>query len=301
MPKVVGVKFKYGPKAFYFESGGIELHCGDKVIVTTQRGVECGTIAFEEKEVDEKSIVPPLATVMRLATEEDLAKIAEYDAKRGEVLKVTREKVEQHKLDMKPVECEYTFDGSKLVIYFTASDRVDFRDLVRDLASAFHTRIELRQIGPRDECRMKGGIAPCGKVCCCSENMSEYTHVSIKMAKTQGLSLNPVNISGLCGRLMCCLAFENAHYSETNKRMPRIGGSVTLPNGRSAVVIGLNQIKETVRTKTTDGESYEIADYPLSEIKFVNNRMPEKNDNAKGGKGKKHFEKDDDETEDDSE
>jgi cell fate regulator YaaT (PSP1 superfamily) len=266
MPKVVGIKFKKTSKVYYFEAGTHKYTMGCGVIAETARGTEYGTVAMLPTDVSDSEVVQPLKPVLRVATEKDEAKIREYEAKHDETFSIAAEKIEQSKLDMKLVDVEYTFDGSKLVIYFTADGRVDFRELVKELASAFKKRIELRQIGARDECKMLGGIAPCGRACCCSDHMSEYAHVTIKMAKNQNLSLNPSKISGLCGRLMCCLAYENAHYVETNKKMPKVGATVTTADKRSGVVTAINQLKETVRVKYESGEKIEFVDVPLSDV-----------------------------------
>ena len=246
MPKVVGIKFKRSPKVYYFEAGEYDYREGGGVVVETARGLEYGTVSMMPTVVGDNDVVQPLKPIVRLATPADDAKVKEAEEKRPQTMRVAAEKIEKSGLDMKLVDAEYTFDGSKLVIYFTADGRVDFRDLVKELASAFHIRIELRQIGARDECKMLGGIAPCGRACCCSDHMSEYAHVTIKMAKNQNLSLNPTKISGLCGRLMCCLSYENAHYAETNKKMPKMGSAVVLKDNRKGTVTALNQLKETV-------------------------------------------------------
>ena len=258
MPKVVGIKFKRSPKVYYFEAGEYDYREGGGVVVETARGLEYGTVSMMPTVVGDNDVVQPLKPIVRLATPADEAKVKESEEKRPQTMRIAAEKIEKSGLDMKLVDAEYTFDGSKLVIYFTADGRVDFRDLVKELASAFHIRIELRQIGARDECKMLGGIAPCGRACCCSDHMSEYAHVTIKMAKNQNLSLNPTKISGLCGRLMCCLSYENAHYAETNKKMPKTGSAVVLKDNRKGTVTALNQLKETVRVKFEDDESGKI-------------------------------------------
>lgn len=268
MPKVVGIKLGRTPKTYWFEAGEWEYALGKGVVVDTARGREYGKVVIMPKDIAESEVVGTLRPVVALASAEDEARVAEQESKRGEILRLTAEKIEKHKLNMKPVDAEYTFDGSKLVIYFTADARVDFRELVKELASVFHIRIELRQIGARDECKMLGGIAPCGRACCCSDHMSEYAKVSIKMAKNQNLSLNPTKISGLCGRLMCCLAYENNHYVETNKRMPKLGGEVTAPDGRKGTATGINQLKETVKVKFVSGEKVDFEEFPLSDLRF---------------------------------
>lgn len=268
MPKVVGIKFKRSPKVYYFEAGEYDYREGGGVVVETARGLEYGTVSMMPTVVGDNDVVQPLKPIVRLATPADEAKVKEAEEKRPQTMRVAAEKIEKSGLDMKLVDTEYTFDGSKLVIYFTADGRVDFRDLVKELASAFHIRIELRQIGARDECKMLGGIAPCGRACCCSDHMSEYAHVTIKMAKNQNLSLNPTKISGLCGRLMCCLSYENAHYAETNKKMPKMGSAVVLKDNRKGTVTALNQLKETVRVKFEDKESgkIEFVDVAIGDI-----------------------------------
>ncbi len=268
MPKVVGIKFKRSPKVYYFEAGEYDYREGGGVVVETARGLEYGTVSMMPTVVGDNDVVQPLKPIVRLATSVDDAKVKEAEEKRPQTMRVAAEKIEKSGLDMKLVDAEYTFDGSKLVIYFTADGRVDFRDLVKELASAFHIRIELRQIGARDECKMLGGIAPCGRACCCSDHMSEYAHVTIKMAKNQNLSLNPTKISGLCGRLMCCLSYENAHYAETNKKMPKTGSAVVLKDNRKGTVTALNQLKETVRVKFEDKESgkIEFVDVAIGDI-----------------------------------
>lgn len=279
MPKIVGIKFDFNPKVYYFAPGDLELEVGDEVVVQTGRGLDYGSVSMPLSEVPDKKIVGKLMPVVRVATPEDKEKHDSLLEKRKTAYPQIAEKIRESKLEMKLVGAEYTFDGGKLIIYFTADGRVDFRNLVRDLASAFHTRIELKQIGARDECRMMGGIAPCGRACCCSDHMSDYARVSIKMAKTQSLSLNPAKISGLCGRLMCCLAYENEYYAEVNKAMPKIGGTVTVPSGESGIVTAVNQLKKTVRVKVEDKnkDSITVSDYALDEIKFKpKNQQPQK-------------------------
>lgn len=264
MPKVVGIKFNGTAKVYWFEAGEHEYKENDAVIVETARGVELGYVKMLPTDVEDDKVTSPLRPVMRVATEEDLKRQTENAARIKDVLRTADEKVTARALKMKIVNAQYTADGSKLILYFTADNRVDFRDLVKDLASAFHIRIELRQIGDRDECRMLGGLGMCGRVCCCASGC-DYTKVNIKMAKNQNLSLNPQKISGHCGRLMCCLAYENDHYVETNKKMPKVSASVSV-DGKSGTVIGINQLKMTVRVKTETPSGYEINDYPLSAV-----------------------------------
>jgi cell fate regulator YaaT (PSP1 superfamily) len=279
MPEIVGIKFDFNPKVYYFAPGEFDVKCGDCVVVETGGGPNFGTVALEKCVVDDKKIVGKLMPVIRVATKEDTEKHKKLVEKRNAAYPQIADKIRESGLEMKLVGAEYTFDGSKLIVYFTADGRVDFRNLVRDLASSFHTRIELKQIGARDECRMMGGIAPCGRACCCSDHMSDYARVSIKMAKTQSLSLNPAKISGLCGRLMCCLAYENEYYAEVNKAMPKIGATVTVPSGESGIVTAVNQLKKTVRVKVEDKnkDSITVSDYALDEIKFKpKNQQPQK-------------------------
>lgn len=269
MPTVVGIKFDNTPKVYWFAAGDLQYKTDDRVIVETARGVEMGRVKTLPTEVEESKIVSPLKKVLRIASEQDLAKQAEYEAKRPETIKLAAEKIAARKLKMKLVDAQYTIDGAKLVLYFTADTRVDFRELVKDLASTFRTRIELRQIGTRDECRMLGGLGPCGRACCCASGC-DFAKVNIKMAKNQNLSLNPGKISGMCGRLMCCLSYENAYYAETNKRMPKVGSFVrvrTDDGELSGNVVSINQIKLTVGVKTENASgTFETHEYPLESI-----------------------------------
>ncbi|MBQ3571314.1 MAG: stage 0 sporulation family protein [Clostridia bacterium] len=269
MAKIVGIRFKNTAKVYYFAPGKELFAKGDGVIVETARGVEFGTVSIEVKEVDDKEIVQPLKPIIRKATQADIERLKKNEEKAPEALKICNEKVLARGLDMKLINAEYTFDGSKIIFYFTAPGRIDFRDLVKDLASVFRIRIELRQIGIRDETRLLGGIAPCGRPCCCASCMSDFKKVSIKMAKTQGLSLNPSKISGLCGRLMCCLAYENDYYKDVYKKMPKIGSDVVAPDGKG-VVISVNMLTYNVKVKieAKDG-SLLYKDYKLEELKSI--------------------------------
>ena len=269
MEKIVGIRFKNTAKVYYFSPGKEKFTKGDGVIVETARGVEYGTVTIEVKEVDDSEIVQPLKPIIRKATKADQERLKQNEAKAPEALKICAQKVAEHKLDMKLINAEYTFDGSKVIFYFTAPGRIDFRDLVKDLASIFRIRIELRQIGIRDETRLLGGLALCGRPCCCSSCMSDFKKVSIKMAKTQGLSLNPSKISGLCGRLMCCLAYENDYYKEVYKQMPKIGSEVITPEGR-ATVISANMLTYAIKVKieSKDG-SLVYKDYTLKDVKVI--------------------------------
>ncbi|MDD4569762.1 MAG: stage 0 sporulation family protein [Tepidanaerobacteraceae bacterium] len=263
MITVVGVRFKKAGKVYYFNPGGLELSLGDKVIVETSRGVEYGEIVTGPKDVRDEDIITPLKDVMRKATsqDEDIVKINRLKALDAE--KIAIEKIAKHGLEMKLVDVEYTFDNSKLVFYFTADGRVDFRELVKDLASVFRTRIELRQIGVRDEAKMLGGIGPCGRCICCSTFLGEFDPVSIKMAKQQNLSLNPVKISGLCGRLMCCLKYESKSYEEGSEKYPNVGDKVITPAGEGTVV-AIYKPKETVRVQIND--SKDVQEFPVEEV-----------------------------------
>ncbi|CDE22482.1 putative uncharacterized protein [Acidiphilium sp. CAG:727] len=281
MAKIVGIKFKRTAKVYYFDPIGLKPKKGDTMIVETARGVEYGAVVLEVKDVPDKEVIQPLKPVIRIATEADLNKIRKDEQRAKDCIKVAAEKVAARNLKMKVIDAEYTFDNGKLVFYFTAAGRVDFRDLVKDLASAFHSRIELRQVGIRDETRLLGGIAPCGRVVCCASCLPDFRKVTIKMAKTQGLSLNPAKISGLCGRLMCCLEYENEHYSETYKLMPKIGSEVDTPDGK-AIVVTNNMLTMVVTTKrqAQDG-GFTYKEYKLSEIKVKRpNRLEEVKDGA---------------------
>ena len=267
MPNVVVVKFKRGCKPYYFGAGKYELTRGQGVVVETARGLEYAPVVEPSRGVEEKDIVSPLKPVVRPATEKDEAAVAANEARRPEAIRICKEKVAARGLPMKIIDCEFTFDGSKVVFTFTAEGRVDFRELVRDLASVFHIRIELRQVGIRDEARILGGIAPCGREVCCAGCMPDFKKVSIKMAKNQGLSLNPGKISGLCGRLMCCLAYENEYYASACKKMPKIGASVTTPEGKGTVV-SANMLKMEVRVKIEKDGALLYRDLPLQDVGF---------------------------------
>ena len=286
MAKIVGIKFKRTAKVYYFDPIGLKPKKGDTMIVETARGVEYGAVVLEVKDVPDKEVIQPLKPVIRIATEADLNKIRKDEQRAKDCIKVAAEKVAARNLKMKVIDAEYTFDNGKLVFYFTAAGRVDFRDLVKDLASAFHSRIELRQVGIRDETRLLGGIAPCGRVVCCASCLPDFRKVTIKMAKTQGLSLNPAKISGLCGRLMCCLEYENEHYIETYKLMPKIGSEVDTPDGK-AIVVTNNMLTMVVTTKrqAQDG-GFTYKEYKLSEIKV---KRPNKLEEVKDGAEEKEL------------
>lgn len=269
MAKIVGIKFRNTAKVYYFDPLGNTFNKGDGVIVETARGVEFGTVVIPPKEVDESEIVQPLKPIIRKATEKDLVRVEKNLAKVPEAKRLTEECIQKRKLKMKLIDAEFTFDDSKVVFYFTAAGRIDFRELLKDLASLFHLRIELRQVGIRDETKILGGIAPCGRCCCCSSCLPEFRKVTIKMAKVQGLSLNPSKISGLCGRLMCCLEYENDYYSSVFKKMPKIGSSVITEEGRG-IVISNNMLKFLVKVKIekSDG-SLVYKEFPLADIKIT--------------------------------
>lgn len=233
---IIGVRFRDAGKTYYFDTAGHVLRRGDFAIVETSRGMECGEVVLPNQEMDEKEITKPLKAVVRVATAEDIRRVKENEEKEKRAIAICNERIAAHKLDMKLTGAEYAFDGSKLLFYFTSEGRVDFRNLVKDLAGVFHTRIELRQIGVRDEAKMLGGLGICGQPLCCARFLSDFQPVSIKMAKEQGLSLNPTKISGSCGRLMCCLKYEQDVYSELIKITPKNGALVNTPEGRGNVV-----------------------------------------------------------------
>ena len=275
MASVIGVRFKNAGKLYYFDPGVFWPTAGDAVIVETVRGIEYGEVVTGVKEVSDELITPPLKKVIRIATADDAQHDAENRAREKDALSLCQKKVQEHKLQMKLVGCEYTFDNSKILFYFTSDKRVDFRALVKDLAAAFHTRIELRQIGVRDEAKMMGGLGMCGRPVCCAQFLGDFQPVSIKMAKEQNLSLNPTKISGICGRLMCCLKYEEDHYEATRRRMPRVGREVVTPDGNGTVV-DLNILKETVRVRIPKGDSAEQKDYPLEQVQRVQSARPTK-------------------------
>lgn len=290
MADVVGVKFKDVGKMYYFSPGKNRVNVGDHVIVETARGLEFGTVCREQTTVNDSELVAPLKNIIRIATEADQKKHEENLAKKDNALRLCQEKIDAHGLEMKLIDVEYTFDNSKVVFYFTADGRVDFRELVKDLASVFRMRIELHQIGVRDEAKMIGGVGSCGRGLCCSTWLRDFEPVSIKMAKVQNLSLNPTKISGICGRLMCCLKYENDIYNELKKGMPNVGERVKTPDG-IGVVTDINILENLVRTRLILEESSkengneeklstEFYSYGKEEIKRLGKK------NRKGGKGK---------------
>lgn len=263
MLRVIGVRFREAGKIYYFDPSDLEIQRGDCVIVETVRGIEYGDVEQGIRYVQEDEVVLPLKKVLRIATEYDKEQMQENRRAAAEALQICQEKIRNHDLEMKLVDAEYTFDRNKIIFYFTADGRVDFRELVRDLAAVFRTRIELRQIGVRDEAKMLGGIGPCGRVLCCSSFLGDFDPVSIKMAKDQNLSLNPTKISGLCGRLMCCLKFENDHYEESKQLLPDIGEYVWTPDGDGKVVL-LNLLEQKVQVKLL--KSGAIVEHSLNEV-----------------------------------
>ena len=266
MPNIVGVQFKQSGKVYYFSPKNIEFSVGDGVVVETVQGLEFGTVAIANTEVAETEITGELKPVVRKATEKDIAQHNSIVAKSPAAIRDAQEKANKRNLEIKIVDAEFAFDNSKVVFYFTAENRVDFRELVKELAASFHMRIELRQIGIRDECKMKGGLGPCGRVCCCNDYMTDFARVSIKMAKTQGLSLNPQKISGLCGRLMCCLKFEDDYYSQTSKFMPKVNSEIATPSGHGKVVdVDMLRQLVTVRIVKSEEET-ELRTFTLEEL-----------------------------------
>ena len=266
MATVIGVRFKKAGKVYYFDPCEVWPRPGDSVVVETARGVEFGEVVTGAREVADEQIVAPLKKVVRIATEEDIRR-AEYNEKREEeAFRVCQEKVAKHKLEMKLVSVEYTFDNSKIIFYFTANGRVDFRELVKDLAGVFKMRIELRQIGVRDEAKMLGGLGSCGRPICCGTFLGDFQPVSIKMAKEQNLSLNPTKISGLCGRLMCCLKYEQDYYSQTLKKLPKVGKDIVTPDG-VGVLAEINAIRERVKVRIKIDDDFDVREYAIADVR----------------------------------
>ena len=277
MTKVIGVRFRKAGKVYYFSPGDNEIKNGDHVIVETARGVEYGYVVLGSHEVEDKKVVQPLKPVLRMASPEDEEIERTNKEKEKEAFRICLEKIKKHKLEMKLIDTEYTFDNNKILFYFTADGRIDFRELVKDLASVFKTRIELRQIGVRDETKIRGGIGICGRPLCCSSYLSEFIPVSIKMAKEQNLSLNPSKISGVCGRLMCCLKYEEETYEELNSRLPNIGDYVTTDDGLKGEVHSVSILRQLVKViVTVDGDEKEIREYKASQLRFRPRRKKEK-------------------------
>ena len=264
MAMVIRVRFKRAAKLYDFDPNGLELHNGMSVVTETARGVELGECMSGVMDVPDERLVLPLKPILRIATEQDLAMQKRNEQAEKEAFDIAIDRIAEHKLEMKLVDVEYAFDRSKIIFYFTANGRVDFRMLVKSLASIFKTRIELRQIGVRDEAKMLGGIGPCGRPICCRTFLSDFTPVSIKMAKEQNLSLNPTKISGLCDRLMCCLKYEQDHYEQTRKRMPRVGREIITPDGLG-VINAINVLEETVRVRIAVGDAFELREYKIDD------------------------------------
>lgn len=269
MIKVIGVRFRQAGKVYFFDPLGMKIEKGQHVIVETARGVEYGHVVLGIREVPDEKVILPLKPVLRISNAEDDKKEETNREKEKEAYRVCFEKIQKHNLDMKLIEAEYTFDNNKLLFYFTADGRIDFRDLVKDLASVFRTRIELRQIGVRDETKIRGGLGICGRVLCCNSYLSEFAPVSIKMAKEQNLSLNPTKISGVCGRLMCCLKNEEETYEYLNSKLPDVGDKVTAADGLTGDVVSVNVLRQLVKVIVTIGkDEKDIKEYKVSELRF---------------------------------
>lgn len=268
MAQIIGVRFKNVGKIYYFDPQDIKIEVGEKVIVETARGIECGTVAIANREVPDEEIVHPLKNIIRVANDEDLKKVEENHRKEDEAFKICLKKIEQHKLAMKLIDCEYTFDNNKVIFCFTADGRIDFRELVKDLASVFRTRIELRQIGVRDEAKSLGGIGVCGRQFCCSTFLGDFQPVSIKMAKEQSLSLNPSKISGICGRLMCCLKYEQEAYEDLLKVTPKVGAIVNSPDGKG-VVEEVNLLTGVLKVKLDKFPESPARSYNKKQLKLL--------------------------------
>lgn len=269
MIKVIGVRFRNAGKIYYFSPGKLDIKNGDHVIVETARGVEYGFVVLGNRDVEDNKVVQPLKSVIRMATKDDEIREANNRKKEKDAFKICQEKIRKHNLEMKLIDVEYTFDNNKILFYFTADGRIDFRELVKDLASVFKTRIELRQVGVRDETKIVGGIGICGRALCCHSYLSEFIPVSIKMAKEQNLSLNPTKISGVCGRLMCCLTNEEETYEELNSRLPSIGDNVTTPERLHGEVHSVNVLRQLVKVIVTlDNDEKEIREYKVDELRF---------------------------------
>ncbi len=282
MVKVTGVRFRNAGKIYYFDPVDMDIHKGEHVIVETSRGVEFGIAVMDIHEMDDEKVVSPLKPILRIANEEDEKTEAENREKEKEAYQICREKIRNHDLDMKLVDVEYTFDNNKILFYFTADGRVDFRDLVKDLASVFKTRIELRQIGVRDETKILGGIGICGRPLCCQCYMSEFVPVSIKMAKEQNLSLNPTKISGTCGRLMCCLKNEEETYEYLNSRLPAVGDTVITDDDKKGVVQSVNVLRQLVKVLiSNDNDEKEIREYSVTQLKFRPHKKKGKSDKGR--------------------
>ena len=283
MTKVIGVRFRTAGKIYYFGPKNIEFKRSDHVIVETARGVEYGTVVLPNMEVEDGKVTQPLKNVIRKATSDDDEREKRNREKEKNAYRICQEKIIKHGLEMKLINAEYTFDNNKVLFYFTADGRVDFRELVKDLAGVFRTRIELRQVGVRDETKILGGIGICGRALCCHSYLADFAPVSIKMAKEQSLSLNPAKISGICGRLMCCLQNEAQVYEELNRKLPKVGDSVTTPDGLKGDVREINVLKQRVKVVVEVDDEKELREYPVDELKFKP-RHKKDHDNEKGNK-----------------
>ena len=276
MTRVIGVRFRNVGKIYYFSPKNLEIHAGDHVIVETARGVEYGNVVLPPRDVEDEKVIQPLKEVIRIANPQDDKKEEINRKKEKEAFQVCLKKIREHGLEMKLIDVEYTFDNNKILFYFTADGRIDFRELVKDLAAIFKTRIELRQIGVRDETKILGGIGICGRPLCCHTYLSEFVPVSIKMAKEQNLSLNPTKISGVCGRLMCCLKNEEETYEELNRKLPNTGDRVTTPEGLKGEVQSVNVLRQLVKVIVDVEDEKEIREYQASELKFKTRQKKEK-------------------------
>ncbi|MCI8768955.1 stage 0 sporulation family protein [Schaedlerella sp.] len=277
MTKVIGVRFRKAGKVYFFSPGKFQIEQGSHVIVETARGVEYGWVVTGPKEVKDEEVVQPLKSVIRLATDQDRRTVEKNKEREREAFQICQEKIQKHGLEMKLIDAEYTFDNNKVLFYFTADGRIDFRDLVKDLASVFRTRIELRQIGVRDETKIRGGIGICGRSLCCSTYLSEFSAVSIRMAKEQNLSLNPTKISGVCGRLMCCLTNEQEIYEELNRHLPSVGDSVTTSDGLRGTVHSLSVLRKLVKVIVNlENDEKEIREYHVDDLHFKPRRKKQK-------------------------
>lgn len=268
MIKVIGVRFRKAGKIYYFDPAGMDILQNQHVIVETARGVEYGTVVLGCREVEDGKVIQPLKPVIRIATDADDATAVKNKEKEKKAFNICLEKIKKHNLEMKLIDTEYTFDNNKVLFYFTADGRIDFRELVKDLAAVFKTRIELRQIGVRDETKAVGGISICGRPLCCSSYLSDFVPVSIKMAKEQNLSLNPTKISGVCGRLMCCLKNEEETYEDLNSKLPNIGDNVTTDEGLKGVVQSVSVLRQNVKVLVEVNDEKEIREYKVDSLKF---------------------------------
>ena len=281
MTRVIGVRFRTAGKIYYFSPGKYVIKKGDHVIVETARGVEYGTVVSEPQDIEDEKVVKPLKTVLRTSSTKDDEQEKANREKEKEAFKVCLEKIKKHNLDMKLIDAEYTFDNNKILFYFTADGRIDFRELVKDLAAVFKTRIELRQIGVRDETKIIGGYGICGRPLCCHSYLSDFVPVSIKMAKEQSLSLNPTKISGVCGRLMCCLKNEEDVYEELNRKMPGVGDYCVAKDGLGGEVSSVNILRQTMKILVEVNDEKEVHEYKLDEIETIRKKQKKKNNNGK--------------------